>query len=79
MINFTIYRGFCVACPAGEEFIAKVAGEVDPDDRPLIGLLLHGTPTREIAEVLHQDPKTVRRRIDGLLRDLAREPVLPTA
>jgi DNA-binding NarL/FixJ family response regulator len=74
-----IHAGEQLLPPLSPSAIAEVAGEVDADDRPLIGLLLHGTPTREIAEVFHQDPKTVRRRIDGLLRDLAREPMLPTA
>ena len=69
-----IHGGEQLLPPLSPSAIAEVAGEVDADDRPL-----NWTPTREIAEVFHQDPKTVRRRIDGLLRDLAREPVLPTA
>jgi DNA-binding NarL/FixJ family response regulator len=45
---------------------------LDPEDLPVLGMLLHGTPAVEVAGTLGLQRAELDRRIDGMLRRLIR-------
>lgn len=51
--------------PAG---VLRSAGErLDPDDLPILGMRLEGTSTREMADVLNVDRRTIDDRVDRIV------------
>ena len=63
------------ALPEISEPLLEAAGHaLDPDDLPLLGMLIHRTPVGEIAATLRVDRSEIDRRIAGML-DRLRVPV----
>jgi len=49
-----------------------LAGEMlDPDDLPILGMLVNGIPTSDVAETLHLDQPALDERLDRMLVALA--------
>ncbi len=69
---------------AGRPYLPAIAPEVlaasgetlDADDRPILGMLIHGTPQREIALTLRVEPRDLRARLERMLSVL-RNPAPP--
>jgi DNA-binding NarL/FixJ family response regulator len=66
---------------AGRPYLPAVAPDVlaasgetlAPEDRPILGMLIHGTPRHEIARTLRLDPSDLRGRLARML-DALRNP-----
>lgn len=59
------------ALPALEpEMIARCTARLDPDDVSTFGMLMSGTPTADVAEVLDEDERHVEDRLRRMLGDL---------
>ncbi len=54
----------------GPEHLDAAAGSIRPEDLPLVGLLIAGTPARDVATTLGLEPADVHRRIRRLLGDV---------
>ena len=49
------------------EFLTAASEAVDAEDRPILGMLVHGTSHAEIGRVLRTSTSDVQRRIDRML------------
>jgi DNA-binding NarL/FixJ family response regulator len=59
------------ALPAISEPLLEAAGQtLDPDDLPLLGMLLNGTSSADIALVMRIDREELDRRVGGMLSRL---------
>jgi DNA-binding NarL/FixJ family response regulator len=50
--------------------LAAIAGRITPREREILGMLMRGAATKEIAAGLHIAPNTVRSHIQSLLDKL---------
>lgn len=57
--------------------MSTLAARLDPDDIPILGMLVHGTPPAEIAEVLAISERWLDARRWGMLERLTRSPSAP--
>jgi hypothetical protein len=48
----------------------EATDRLDPDDTPILGMLLHDTAMSEIASVVHLDIRAVERRVDEIIARL---------
>jgi len=59
------------ALPAIAQHVLVAAGEsIDPDDRPILGMLIHGVPEPEICDVLRFAPAQLHARRARMLATL---------
>jgi two-component system response regulator DevR len=62
--------------PEIDEALLQAAGQaLDPDDLPLLGMLIHRTPPAEIGATLRIEQPELDRRIDGMLGRLRATPL----
>ncbi len=65
-----VAAGECVLPPIPPELMREATHRLDPEDMPILGMLLHDTATRDIATLVHQDATAVERRIDQIIARL---------
>jgi DNA-binding NarL/FixJ family response regulator len=68
----TVAAGGSAIPPAGPSARAIVAARLDPDDLPILAMLLDGTPPDEIASVLGMTPEWLAARRWAMLERLRR-------
>jgi DNA-binding NarL/FixJ family response regulator len=56
-----------------QEAVREASRRVAPEDLPILGMRVSGTPEDEIAEALHLPPDDLRTRIDALVAHLSRQ------
>jgi two-component system response regulator DevR len=69
-----IAAGQAALPPIDHDIIRAGAEALDPDDIPILGMLLHGTPRDEIAEVLGLPSRELQARLDRMLATLRARP-----
>jgi DNA-binding NarL/FixJ family response regulator len=62
-----IGRGQPVLPPAPRELLEAVAGRLDTEDLPVLGMVVAGTPHAEIARVLRLEPAELAARVDRMI------------
>jgi DNA-binding NarL/FixJ family response regulator len=67
-------RGGSVRPRISIDGLVEAAGRVDPDDIPILGMLVHGTSPAEIGEVLGVHERELAGRRKRMLRVLLSEP-----
>jgi len=65
-----VARGGLEQLPAPPDVIGRCVGELPPDDIPLFGMAMNGTPTAEIAAVAGDDLPATRSRLRALVKRL---------
>jgi DNA-binding NarL/FixJ family response regulator len=70
----TVSRGGTVLPAVTRAQLDEAAHRVDPDDLPLLALLVDRTPLTEAAEALRLDRRKLARRIERMLGRLRRRP-----
>lgn len=74
----TVVAGERALPPIDHDIVRAGAEVLDPEDLPVLGMLLHGTSREEIAQVLHVDLPELRTRSERMLAALrARAPARP--
>jgi DNA-binding NarL/FixJ family response regulator len=63
----TISRGGSLLPPVSRELLEEASSRLDPDDLPILGMIMDRTKRDEIAGVLDIPPETLRRRIERML------------
>ena len=62
------------ALPALEpEMVTRCTARLDPDDVPIFGMLMSGTPMADVADVLSSDARAIEDRLRAMLSDLLSE------
>jgi DNA-binding NarL/FixJ family response regulator len=61
--------------PVAPDVLAASGEILAPEDRPILGMLIHGTPRQEIARTLRLDPADLRGRLARML-DALRNPAM---
>ena len=65
-----VAQGERVLPPIAPELMLEASERLDPEDMPILGMLLHDTTTSDIADLVHLDHKAVERRIDQIIARL---------
>ena len=68
-----VVRGERVLPPVSAELMTEAAGRLDSEEMPIVGMLIDGTPQREIAEVLRLENGELAWRIDRIIARLKLE------
>jgi DNA-binding NarL/FixJ family response regulator len=63
-----------VPWPLHPEAVQAAASRVDPEDLPVLGMLLDGTRPHDIESVLHIDHRSYLQRVDRLIARITRVP-----
>ncbi len=63
----TVVAGRRALPPIDDDIVRAGAEVLDPDDLPIMGLLIHGRSRDDIAEVLDLEPGELRARLDRML------------
>ena len=63
----SVARGDAVLPPVTREQLDEANGRLDPDDLPILGMLLDGTPAGEIASTLRLDVQAYNERVDQMI------------
>jgi two-component system, NarL family, response regulator DevR len=67
----TVARGGRHFPPVPAPALESAAQQIDPEDLPILGMLMDGSDAGEVAAVLQADEEEVRRRIRDMLGSLA--------
>lgn len=65
-----VSRGRSAMPRVSPELMQATATRIDPDDFPILGMMLEGTPREEIAEVLGVSAEVLEGRVSGMLSRL---------
>lgn len=65
-----VARGQRVLPPLTPQLQAAAAAQIDLEDQPILGMLLSGTPTHEIADVLSVSQTELGERLDRMIEEL---------
>jgi len=74
-----VARGERVLPAISRELLDAAARELDPEDLPILGMVLEATPLHEIAGALGIEPALVSRRMDRMIGRLKVEVPAPRA
>jgi DNA-binding NarL/FixJ family response regulator len=66
----TVARGEKVLPAVSRELLDDATARLDPEDLPILGMVLDGEPLSEAARVLRLAPAAASARLDGMLRRL---------
>jgi DNA-binding NarL/FixJ family response regulator len=66
----TVARGDRVVPPLSRELLDDANGRLHPDDLPILGMALDGTPEGEIARTLGLDAEEMQHRMDRMISTL---------
>lgn len=61
--------------PVASGVLSTLGDRLDPDDLPILGMLMHGTPASEIAETLRMAPEWLEARRWAMLERLRIQPM----
>ena len=75
----TVARGDRVLPPVDRELLERAGAELDPQDLPILGMTIDGTPPAEIAATLRLEPAELSQRIDAMVQRLRVDVPAPTA
>ena len=75
----TVARGDRVLPSVDREMLEAAGAELDPQDLPILGMTIEGTPPAEIAATLRLDPAELSGRIDAMVQRLRVDVPAPTA
>jgi DNA-binding NarL/FixJ family response regulator len=73
----TVARGDSVMPPVSRELLDDANARLDPEDLPILGMVLDGTPDAEIAKTLGLSGDALTRRLDRMLGRLKVEVPAP--
>jgi DNA-binding NarL/FixJ family response regulator len=65
-----ISKGGSLLPPVSRELLEGASSRLDPDDLPILGMVMDRTSRGDIAEVLQIAPETLERRIERMLEAL---------
>jgi DNA-binding NarL/FixJ family response regulator len=65
-----VANGERVLPPIPPELMRDATDRLDPEDMPILGMLLHDTAAHDIAALVHLDAPAVERRIDQIIARL---------
>ncbi len=63
----TVAAGRPYLPPVSPDVLAASGETLTPEDRPILGMLIHGTPQHEIARTLRLEPAVLRARLAQML------------
>jgi DNA-binding NarL/FixJ family response regulator len=63
-------RGIRLFPPITRDVLEVCATRLDPEDLPILGMLVEGTPRGDIGEVLRLSPRTLERRLEHMVQRL---------
>ena len=63
----SVAKGAPVLPPVTRELLDEAGSRLPPDDLPILGMALDGTPHGEIAQTLRVDPDRVAARVDRMI------------
>ncbi len=66
-----VYRGDRLLAPLSTAVLEEAHGKLDPDTRPLVGMLLHDCSEEEAAQALRMEPGNARHAVRQILARLA--------
>jgi DNA-binding NarL/FixJ family response regulator len=75
----TVARGERIMPPVSHELLQQASTSIDPDDLPILGMVLNDTAVGDIATTLRRDPSDVSARIDRMIQQLRIEVAAPQA
>jgi DNA-binding NarL/FixJ family response regulator len=70
----TVAKGRTVLPPVSADLLELAAAALDPDDRPILAMLVSGRPRRTVASALRMSPEALGSRIAAML-DRLKTPV----
>ena len=70
----TVAAGGTIMPPVDHEVLRSRAEVLEPEDHPILGLMVHGTPAQDIAAVLRLEPEELRTRLDRMLATMRARP-----
>jgi DNA-binding NarL/FixJ family response regulator len=73
----SVARGDRVLPPVGREHLDAANAALDPEDLPILGMTLDGTPAAEIAQTLRLEPAALSARVDAMVARLRVEVPAP--
>jgi two-component system response regulator DevR len=65
-----VARGDRVLPPVARELLESAGSRVEPEDLPILAMMVDGTPIAEVAEAMRQPARDVSRRVDGMIERL---------
>jgi DNA-binding NarL/FixJ family response regulator len=65
-----VARGDRVLPPVPRALLEAAGGRVDPEDLPILAMMIDGTPAAEVADTLRLGERELARRIDTLIERL---------
>jgi DNA-binding NarL/FixJ family response regulator len=65
-----VARGDRVLPPVPRELLESAGTRVEPEDLPILAMMVDGTPIAEVAEALRQPVNHVARRLDAMIERL---------
>lgn len=66
----TVAAGASALPPVDPELLRASAESLDPEDLPILGMLAHGVPASDVADVLALDSASLRKRQDRMIAAL---------
>jgi DNA-binding NarL/FixJ family response regulator len=65
-----VARGDRVLPPVPRELLEAASGRIEPEDMPIVAMMVDGTPVAEVAEALRRPVRDVARRVDAMIERL---------
>jgi DNA-binding NarL/FixJ family response regulator len=65
-----VARGDRVLPPVPRALLESASGRIDPEDMPILAMMIDGTTPAEVADALRVDAREVARRIDAMIERL---------
>lgn len=66
----TVAAGGEVMPPIERQLLSEASARLDPEDLPILGMVLDGTTHADIAETLQLEPDVLRARLDAMISRL---------
>jgi two-component system response regulator DevR len=65
-----VARGDRVLPPVPRELLEATSARVEPEDMPILAMMVDGTPVAEVADALRRPVRDVARRVDAMIERL---------
>lgn len=73
----SVARGDRVLPPVPHELLSRASHELEPEDLPILSMVLDGTSIGDVADTLRVEPRAVVARLDGMIDRLRVEVPAP--